>query len=66
MAAFIAENAGTIIVGALLAVILVIAAAKLVKDKKSGKNSCGCDCGCCPNAGLCGHGGAARQDPSDK
>jgi hypothetical protein len=27
----------------------------MVKDKKRGKSSCGCNCGCCPNSAAC-HG----------
>jgi hypothetical protein len=52
---FISENIGTIIVGLILAVIIFIIIRKMVKDKHSGKSSCGCNCSGCANAGIC-HG----------
>ena len=39
-----------------LAVVILIAGAiiyKLVKDKKKGKSSCGCNCAHCAMAGSC-------------
>ncbi|MBR3817442.1 MAG: FeoB-associated Cys-rich membrane protein [Clostridia bacterium] len=50
MIGFLKENLGTIVVGAILAAVLIMAAFKIRKDKKSGKgccgncSSCGCDC----------------------
>lgn len=29
--------------------------AHLVRNRKKGKSSCGCDCGHCPMGGSCGH-----------
>lgn len=47
MLSFITENIGTIAV--LLVLVLVVGAVitKMVRDKKSGKSSCGCDCSNC-------------------
>lgn len=39
---------GTIIIGLLVLAIVGLSIRKLVKDKKSGKTSCGCGCSCCP------------------
>ena len=44
---------GTIIVLLILAALVGLVIYKMVKDKKSGKNSCGCNCGCCANAQFC-------------
>lgn len=46
---------GTLIVGLVLAAIVAVIIYSMVKDKKQGKNSCGCGCSGCPNSGLC-HG----------
>jgi len=44
---------GTIIVGAALVVIVALIIRKMIKDKKAGKSSCGCNCGECH--GNCSH-----------
>ena len=51
MFVFIAENLGTIVVAALLAVIVAAIVIKMVRDKQKGK-CVGCSCGCdnCPQA----------------
>jgi hypothetical protein len=49
----ITNNAGTIIVSLLLIGIVAAAIFRLVKDRRQGKSSCGCNCGCCPMAGSC-------------
>ena len=49
----IVENAGTIVVSLLLIGLATMAVIRLRKDKKQGKSSCGCDCGCCPMASSC-------------
>jgi hypothetical protein len=55
MLSFLIENIGTILIGAILAFIVILIILKMRKDKKAGKSSCGCNCGCCANEGLC-HG----------
>lgn len=47
MMAFLSKNIGTIVV--LLIVIALVAAVvtKMIKDKKSGKSACGCNCSEC-------------------
>lgn len=44
---------GTIIVGIVLAAAVILIIAKMVKDKKNGKSSCGCNCSCCSNSKIC-------------
>ncbi len=56
MLAWIAANAVTIIICALLIAAVTAIIIKLVSDKKKGRSSCGCNCGSCPMAGAC-HGG---------
>ena len=53
MIEFFAHNWGTILTAAIVAIIAVLAALKMISDKKQGKSSCGGGCGSCPNAGLC-------------
>lgn len=53
MLAWISENIATILICiALLAVVAAIVA-KMVRDKKKGKSSCGCGCANCPVSGSC-------------
>ena len=44
MLAWITENIGTILISAVLLLVVVLIIRKLVKDKKKGKSSCGCNC----------------------
>jgi len=53
MPAWLAENVGTIAVGALLIVIFGAIVMKLIKNKKEGKSSCGCGCSDCAMRGQC-------------
>lgn len=46
-------NTGTIITGIILFSIILLILLKLIKDKKSGKSSCGCGCEHCANASHC-------------
>ncbi|MDE5946060.1 MAG: FeoB-associated Cys-rich membrane protein [Oscillospiraceae bacterium] len=43
----------TFIIAIILIALITGVIFKLVKDKKNGKSSCGCNCGCCPNSSLC-------------
>ena len=47
------ENIGTIQNSAGLLLIVVLIIVKLVKDKKKGKSSCGCNCAHCAMSGSC-------------
>ncbi len=53
MLQFISDNAGTILITLVLALLVVRAAHQLRKDRKQGKSSCGCGCGSCPMSGTC-------------
>lgn len=53
MLTFLKMNLGTIIVGIAVLALLVAIARKLLRDRKQGKNSCGCNCAHCPSAGMC-------------
>ena len=55
MFGWIIENLPTIIALVVLAGLVTLVIIKLVRDKKKGKNACGCDCGSCPHSCMC-HG----------
>ena len=50
---FILENWGTLLVTAILLFVFSVIIITLVKDKKSGKSSCGCSCKSCGLNGKC-------------
>lgn len=50
---WLAANWVNILVIALVAVMVFFAARSLIKDKKAGKSSCGCNCAHCALAGKC-------------
>ena len=50
---WLAANWVNILVIALVAVMVFFAARSLIKDKKAGKSSCGCNCSHCALAGKC-------------
>ena len=50
---WITDNLSTIIVSLVLILIVAAIISKLVRDKKKGKSSCGCNCAHCAMAGSC-------------
>ena len=50
---WITDNLSTIIVSLVLILIVAASIRKLVRDKKKGKSSCGCNCAHCAMAGSC-------------
>ncbi len=56
MVGFITANAGTILALAVVCLIVFLAVRSIWKDKKSGKHSCGGNCGACGacRGGSCG------------
>ena len=50
---WITDNLITIIVSLVLILIVAAIIRKLVRDKKKGKYSCGCNCAHCAMAGSC-------------
>ena len=53
MLEFLSANIGTIIVAAILLVIVFFAVRAIVREKKKGQCSCGCNCGSCAMSGVC-------------
>ena len=51
MLAWLSKNIATIIICLVLAVIVALIIFSLVKNKKKGKSSCGCNCAHCAMAG---------------
>ncbi|MCM1314837.1 MAG: FeoB-associated Cys-rich membrane protein [Prevotella sp.] len=50
---------GTVITALVLLVVIALIIANMIKDKKSGKSSCGCGCEHCPNSSAC-HGNTQK------
>ncbi len=57
---FIIDNAATIIVTLILAAVVAAALIKIIKNKKSGKSSCGCGCSGCAMKNSC-HSGSKEK-----
>ena len=54
MFAYISENIGTIVTGLVLAGIVTLITAKMIRDKKKGKSAgCGCGCSGCSEESEC-------------
>ncbi|MDE5671723.1 MAG: FeoB-associated Cys-rich membrane protein [Eubacterium sp.] len=53
MLAFLTENLATIIIAVIVIGILAAVIAKMIKDKKKGKTSCGCGCENCAASEIC-------------
>ena len=60
MLAWLSANIGTIIVAVIVAAAVAAVVIKMVRDKRQGKSSCGCNCSACAMRGEChkGQGGA--------
>ena len=61
---WISANLGTIVIAGVLLAVIVLISIQLIRDKRKGKSSCGCNCAHCAMAGQC-HGGK-RQDSGTK
>lgn len=59
MLQFFQTYGGSILVGLLVLSAAALAAAKLYRDRRKGKSSCGGGCAHCPSAGAC-HGNTIR------
>lgn len=46
-------NLQTLLVCLVLLAGLVLALRKMIRDKKAGRNTCGCSCSGCPMSGSC-------------
>lgn len=47
MIGFIVDNLATILISAVIFGLFIGIIVKLVRDRRKGKSSCGCDCGHC-------------------
>ncbi|MGI5971395.1 MAG: FeoB-associated Cys-rich membrane protein [Oscillospiraceae bacterium] len=54
MLSFIFENLASVIAGTAVFAIVAAVVIKMIRDRKTQKNSCGCGCSGCPGAGKCG------------
>ena len=50
---WLAANIGTIIVALIVIAVIAFVVARMVKDKKEGKSSCGANCAHCACRGDC-------------
>lgn len=50
---WLAENAGTIIICIILVAVISFILYNMIKNKRKGKSSCGCNCSNCPAGGAC-------------
>ena len=57
---FFKNNAGTLAVALVLTAVIVLIAVRIVKNKKSGKSTCGCGCLNCPMSASC-HGKSEKK-----
>ena len=53
MMAWLADNLGTIVISLILTAVVAAIIISMVRDKKKGKSSCGCDCAHCGCCGSC-------------
>ena len=50
---WITENLSTIIVSAILLAIIIATSVYLIRQRKKGRSSCGCNCADCAMHGTC-------------
>lgn len=53
MISWLAANAATIVISAILILLVVAVIVKLMRDKRNGRTSCGCGCSNCAMQGTC-------------
>ena len=53
---WISANLGTIVIAGVLLAVIVLISIQLIRDKKKGKSSCGCNCAHCAMHGSCHNG----------
>ncbi|MCR4702085.1 MAG: FeoB-associated Cys-rich membrane protein [Saccharofermentans sp.] len=53
MLEWLSNNWANILIIALVTALVVLAIISMVRDKKEGKSSCGCNCANCALAGKC-------------
>ena len=60
MTIWLSSNLGNIVVVLILLTVVFFAVRTIVRDRRSGKSSCGCNCGGCAMSGSC------HQKPAKK
>lgn len=50
---WLTENLSTIVISLILLAVVIFITVRLIKDKRSGKSSCGCGCDSCALRGEC-------------
>lgn len=53
MVVWIMDNIGTILICAVLIAIVAAVVVSMLRDRKKGKSSCGCNCAHCAMNGTC-------------
>lgn len=53
MLEWLCANWPSLLVGAAVLALVVLAVIRIVRDKKKGRSSCGCGCAGCPMSGSC-------------
>jgi len=54
MLSWLAANLANIIIIAILVVVVTLVIRGMIRDRKAGKSSCGCNCASCGACGSCG------------
>lgn len=53
MLTWVTANLGTILIAAILLAIVFLTSTYLIRQKRAGKSSCGCNCAHCAMHGAC-------------
>ena len=53
MTTFLMENLATILISLALTAVVAVIIRGMVRNRKTGKTSCGCGCSNCPSSGVC-------------
>lgn len=61
MVQWLTDNLGNILISLLLAAVVILAVHKIIKDKRQGKSSCGCNCSHCAMSGACHYKGDSKN-----
>ncbi len=62
MVEWLAANWVNIIILAVVGGLIALAVISMIRDKKAGKNSCGCNCAKCAMAGKCHSAVKTKRD----
>ena len=62
MLTFLSQNLATILISLALFAVVALVIVHLVRNRRKGKSSCGCNCAGCPMPGAC-HAGKPQANP---